>query len=736
MTKQARPDVQKVLGRLKDFQRKSVDYIYRRLYEDQDKTNRFLIADEVGLGKTLVAKGVIARAVDRLWDDVDRIDVIYICSNHDIARQNVDKLSLYYTDQEPVDRITLLPLDHERLNNKLNFVFFTPGTSLNIGDSSGWMKERALLFRILVEGDLVKDCRGGQRLFSGRVKKESWEYCLSTVGYVGTKKYHLNRNMCENFIKRLRQLRGWGERCQNLCESFHSAEAEKDRDLCHDRTTFIGELRMLLAQSCISELEPDIIILDEFQRFKYLLNEDPEDDTAFLAQQLFNYQSKEIERTKILLLSATPYKMFTNYDDQDDHYQDLKQTLNFLFNSSRNSELLDVELKKYVSALQDLGHPESLDQLVQSTQSIEAMLRKVMVRTEKLSNSANRNGMLEKSTCDLGTLTRMELESFKALDNVSDVLETGDAMEYWKSGPYLLNLMDDSYAMKRKINKLADNGGLDERTALALKQATPYMLSHRDLRSYRQVDPANSKLRTLIENSIERGGWKLLWMPPSLPYYQVTEGPYAEPDLQGISKSLLFSSWQLVPKVIATMVSYEAERCMMLSGDPNANDSSHEKAKGLLRFNVSEGRNTGMNIFTLVYPCRTLASEIDPLEIAAELAREKGGQQPSYPELFMAVSRRVERLVSPLLAGRETGGREDESWYWAALALLDSRHFRKEVGEWFLPGMTVGARVKVGDKNGSSTGVIHDITGGMATVKFLPQGFTRTWSGTHGLRTH
>ena len=39
------------LAGLKDFQRKTVDYVFKRLYGD-DPTSRFLIADEVGLGKT------------------------------------------------------------------------------------------------------------------------------------------------------------------------------------------------------------------------------------------------------------------------------------------------------------------------------------------------------------------------------------------------------------------------------------------------------------------------------------------------------------------------------------------------------------------------------------------------------------------------------------------------------------------------------------------------------------
>ena len=38
------------------------------------------------------------------------------------------------------------------------------------------------------------------------------------------------------------------------------------------RNRFVGELRTLLARSTIEALEPDLVILDEFQRFKHLLD--------------------------------------------------------------------------------------------------------------------------------------------------------------------------------------------------------------------------------------------------------------------------------------------------------------------------------------------------------------------------------------------------------------------------------------------------------------------------------
>jgi len=46
------------------------------------------VADEVNLGKTLVARVVITKALDHLWEEpgsVEQIDIVYICSNAQIA---------------------------------------------------------------------------------------------------------------------------------------------------------------------------------------------------------------------------------------------------------------------------------------------------------------------------------------------------------------------------------------------------------------------------------------------------------------------------------------------------------------------------------------------------------------------------------------------------------------------------------------------------------------------------
>ncbi|GAH42918.1 unnamed protein product, partial [marine sediment metagenome] len=154
------PDTAKILNKLKDFQRKTVKYAFKQMYERENPTRRFLIADEVGLGKTLVARGLIARAIDRFKSQIQngtlRYDIIYICSNTEIAKQNINRLNVIGGVERKeftfTSRITLLPVELKNLKkNRINFISFTPGTSFNLRSNEGIYQERALIYHLLKE---------------------------------------------------------------------------------------------------------------------------------------------------------------------------------------------------------------------------------------------------------------------------------------------------------------------------------------------------------------------------------------------------------------------------------------------------------------------------------------------------------------------------------------------------------------------------------------------------------
>jgi hypothetical protein len=144
---------------------------------------------------------------------------------------------------------------------------------------------------------------------------------------------------------------------------------------------------------------------------------------------------------------------------------------------------------------------------------------------------------------------------------------------------------------------------------------------------------------------------------------------------------LVFSNWSVVPKVIASLASYEAERCAMLSFDSDAKNTeeARQKRRPLLRFSLSEGRLTGFPILGLLYPSITLAGIGDPLALRGS----GGAATPNTNEVLGLIRQELEqklRRVAPFT--KSSGGIEDERWYWAAPMLLDLQEYRQPAKKW------------------------------------------------------
>lgn len=684
-------DATAVLDGLKDFQQATARHVFQRMYQDENPTHRFLVADEVGLGKTYVARGVIALALEHLQDRVDRIDVLYVCSNAQIAGQNLRRLQIPGVEsQKMAQRLTMLPIKARDLaKHPVNLIAFTPGTSFDLKGGSGMRDERLLLRLMLatVWGDVERFTSAGSfRAFQGGVQS----FDRFTAAYRDFARAHrqvLEPTVVDSFAQVLAEhdaSRGDGQ--PTLRERYAHVT-----HLCHDervwrnagwkerrvRSQFIGDLRELLARSCLQALEPDLIILDEFQRFKHLLA-DPDRTHAtaatHLAHELFSYVDSEANTTaRTLLLSATPYKMLTTADDkEDDHHADLLETVRFLVeHDEAKVERLQQALRHFRSALLQAGRDGGAA-AQPPRRIIEGILRQVMVRTERLAATPDRDGMLREEICEGLHLDPGEVRRFVADARLARALpDVGDPLSYWKSAPYLLNFME-GYHLRKVMDAVVEEAP----DALADRVDRTVRLPWDRIEHFEPVDPANFRMRWLMDDVIGRGAWKLLWMPPSLPYL-TPGGPYADPALQRFTKRLIFSAWQMVPTAVSTMLSYEAERRMVSAGDGgpaygNVPDQRSRRAR-LLEFTRSQGRLTGMPVFGILYPSVVMAREGDPLL----LTRRAGGRMISAEDAVTTVAARFRSLLAGMRQNMEDRGISmrdgpvDQRWYWASPIWLD-----------------------------------------------------------------
>ena len=76
----------------KPFQKATINAALKALRSARG-SRRYLVADEVGLGKTVVAQGVVAELMaEKQKRDNDPLVVFYVCSSLAIAAQNRRKL--------------------------------------------------------------------------------------------------------------------------------------------------------------------------------------------------------------------------------------------------------------------------------------------------------------------------------------------------------------------------------------------------------------------------------------------------------------------------------------------------------------------------------------------------------------------------------------------------------------------------------------------------------------------
>lgn len=647
------------LAGLKDFQRKTVEYVFKRLYGNEP-TSRFLIADEVGLGKTLVARGIIAKTLEHLQDDVDRIDVIYICSNATIATQNVNRLNVSNTSGFSIaTRLTYLPKQVRSLRkNKVNFISLTPGTAFDHARSrGGHADERAILYRMLYDLPLAQNerrrrlRRGLLNILQATAGKENWRTKAENLAAED-----LDVDLTKAFRRAVREDAELYSALKEGCERFaryrdYSRIPWEDSELRYD---LIGKLRSKLASVCLSALEPDLVILDEFQRFKHLL--DGDDEASMLATVLFAYPA-----VRVLLLSATPYKMFTldQENDEDDHYPDFIKTLNFLFNDTSKVDEVEGLLSEHRTTLHACSKGAAANSGKKA--ELERALLDVMCRTERVKTTRDHNSMLTEIE-RTAPLTPADIQHAATVDAVATCVNAGETIEYWKSVPYLINFLKH-YELRHKLD--AQLNSPSDALRRILSSANGKLLAKDKLEGYQALDPANPRMRVLFEDTIDKGMWQLLWMPPSMPYIK-PGGAYQ--DKESLTKALVFSSWSAVPDAVATICSYEAER-KMIAGASVSHSELYDKVKPLLRFAVASNDNrlAGMPVIAWLLPSPTLATKIDPLGIA--LSRGSGPMDAR--ELRNEVKAICRSLVETLPCAGD-GARADERWYWAAPILLDS----------------------------------------------------------------
>lgn len=598
-----------------DFQAATAEHVLEAYKKGQ---KRVLVADEAGLGKTTVASEVVRRVKKELSKDVLEDDglycIVYVCCNLQIAQQNIDTLS---DDGAKVDlsqsRLSMQHFVYYRKKAELQqqgkdtlVLSLTPATSFQITYGTGSANERALMYACLSLLPEFKNKEQLDKLSSLLVgwAPKAWEW-MSVYYYNEVRKSNMSeyrdtivKAMADQLTKPTSDGETLMQRLIRLCNS------EQDKQWQNVVYYFTIELRKIFADISLEILKPDLVIMDEFQKFSSLIDTDKATETEenMIARKFFANRD-----TYILLLSATPYKPYTtleelNDSNNDEQYKDFHRLMDFLHANDETKVDFKTTWREYSLALKHL-EKETEETIGQMHQSAERMLYHVMGRTER-----SNEGIIHEDLPPIDDyLSVGDITSFVQMQHMVDNCRKfgkkvySAPVDYAKSSAYQLSFMDN-YKLKDTIAEAWKAGA-----GKGIKSDC-LLLDCNEVENYALEDYKNARLDFVIDTIFGKGkkstgAESLLWIPASHPYY--TQLPNVFTKNESFSKYLVFSSWGMVPKMLACLISYETERRLFR----RTNETYHKEDSQLLKDSAKT------KAMTIMYTVSTwLADMYDPEE--------------------------------------------------------------------------------------------------------------------------
>ncbi|HDR9202728.1 TPA: hypothetical protein QDB48_004083 [Burkholderia vietnamiensis] len=602
----------------KAFQRATIRHVVDCL--NDGSARRFLVADEAGLGKTTVASGVINELANKKRG---RFTVFYVCSSQPIASQNADSL-LSFLDAEEipkararVDRPSLVPLSKLPQHKKVRLFTMTPST-VSSGGHQGLQRGHAL--------ERALGCAFLNHI-RGRRNERVEEHLAMSVATFGdlVKGYHaeLNKRLREGDSDTRRILAAFRRKLMLAVGADRAHVWDSFDKLLDQRAVLMASIvRNAMAAAVLGALKPDLIIFDEFQRFRDLITIDEEDCSTnaratdsthagirVTQKHILDALLAREEPVRLLMLSATPYEALAagvnarhRHEDGD---SDFFKVVKFLFEYDARGAARFQQVRNCFSVVEDelrRNSPNS-PEADQARGKLIKLLLSVMCRTER-PEQKQQAIVLENQPLLLG-----DLKVFDDLATPMDTRMQAWAVPLWASVPAPIQTLGAKYECWKQTK---------------FSQSKPVLRETDVDKGYIPRNWPHPKLRGLLD-TLPAKSLALPWLRPSLEWWKLG-GPWSsskdrlldktvringntQPDekTQVDGKMLIFTRFAATPAAVSGLVSYEVETRMLGSG--SRAEKKYETVGKASYFKVTADAPA---IFTLFFASSVLAS-LDPL---------------------------------------------------------------------------------------------------------------------------
>lgn len=653
----------------KPFQEAAVDAACAA-FADRAGRRRYLVADEVGLGKTVVAKE-LAR---RMSDGGGRpLTIYYIANGHAVSHQNKSRIVDFLEDSQlkkaikTPDRLSLIAIEKRPANPVLVYAL-TPATSFPGARArlTGGRKEERAFLKILLEQcypAFARDLDPGLLRLSAR---GSWDWAVADAERrSAVAPPHLQRRFRDALATE------FGEPVRVMLDRAVHGDAERKIKPLRP-TTFVGRLRRALALATLRDQPPDLVILDEFQRYGHLLEEKDADP---LLKALLEPVASATPPA-ILLLSATPYRLLpTRWEEARGvlAQEELLKLIGFLAGPEgrERAKTLFAEFGDKLRSIAthvDPSSPELKSEVAEAARlrnALRVLLTPVMSRTER-DSVASADPLAGTRFLHAGPTS----EDFRVYRHLADSFAERmryEALPYWSSVPLPAQSLGPRYAAWKQAK---------------IKAARKLTRMTRERRNKLNAPKAwpDAKLRALSSVTPPKQ-LSLPWVAPSLPWWTL-EGGWESAAVD--PKLLMFSRFRATPPSVAALLSFgvEADRLPKKHG-------GYERAYNRRRFKLSAVPGPVMAAF---HPSPWLIRNTEPLakagtsigEIRKEIRRQILSALPKgIVERKTVKARRRHRSIARTLASIErfAGVAEQSAAGWRQ-AIGDDRAAQAAVRKW------------------------------------------------------
>jgi len=563
-------------------------------------SRRFLVADEVGLGKTVVARDVIGKLTTRRRRPL----VVFYITSGKVGDQNKRDLLEFLPEPERApalsgaDRLGLMPFTKSP-EGRVHLYALTPGTSFPAAgsrSSPGRALERAFVSKLLRACDPDAHRVLGTAFFQLSASK-SWPDALAAAKRVmraGTGR------LAPAFAKALRT--------EFAPLSVREAVAKgADRPYA-----LIARLRRALAEASLAANPPDLVILDEFQCYRRLLFPEAGDH---LAAQLFGRDAAPSRRPAALLLSATPYRSYAERWEAGpgaQPHREFFEIISFVAGEVAGAATA-AAFERFGETLQALGrlptgsdHSALLAEARAIKSTLEGLLRPHMSRTERVVRDDGNADLSDRGKVDLkGT----DLDAYRHFAAPISVRLRSSAMAYWLSVPLPAQALGLAYQISRGV-------------PFGSHAWAPKISSNRLYTT--PVDGWGSAKLRRLHAIADPDALALPWVAPSLPWWPAG-GAWAGATPR---KLLIFSRFRATPPSVAALTSLEVERRVL-----GRSAESYRKAWRVRRLQPKRGQAATVALF---HPSPFLIENVDVL---------KGSDASSARKARAAVRRQLERAL-------------------------------------------------------------------------------------------